>query len=107
LTTTKEEVPFMEHVEFLAKVKAAKKHQREYIDDGVRIYLLLMLFGFVWFFLVPSLLPGHPYYLLIPATICIFGGLMNVHKSVESRKEFTKVFKEESDIIMEYDELLK
>jgi len=95
----------MEHVKYLKKVAAAKKHQAEYERTGTQVYPWIMLLGVIGALLLPiASYPLAPYVILLVALIA---GSLSALKKHLNEKKFKEEFKKEADYIAEHEELLK
>jgi len=93
-----------DHVEYLKKAVAAEKHLKEYANKMTGIYFVIMLvFGF------GAMFSGN-YPIIITFTLfalSTMSGIMGLIEEIRAEKTFEKEFKEEADIIAEYEKLLK
>ncbi|MFA5830979.1 MAG: hypothetical protein WC878_04080 [Candidatus Paceibacterota bacterium] len=96
----------MEHTEYLKKVTAAKKHEKECERIGATRYYWMTFLGFLGSLIISTISLG-PLYSYFSFAIGILGGLLYLYKSEKNKKEFPKKFPEESRLIAEYEELLK
>jgi len=114
----------MEHTEFLAKVKVARKHRKEYKNQGTAPYLAIGICGLaLWLILSLFLnaLSAHynmasviadiaPYLSRLAITSCfvmMVGVLSGLYKMELNMKEFKQIYKEEANLIELHESALK